>query len=272
LLCSVLTPLAVSIVPTPCSSEHIARAIRATTHCKPVLKVVKLDIPGNGSFTQMTPLHVSAHLCGGGCHTASHSCVSTGQTTLHIPVLLSSCGLTSGICSKTCSTVAIQEDTACRCDCLKEQETCTRDRQAFNTNSCMCECKEEEEYSLCRDKGRVWDYKECVCSCPLELVKPCSTGFIFDYTSTCSCVPEHAKDISNIVTEARVERSEAGHNFQHVEMIIIIALGMVVSVFFIVIINLLSSVRTLRSTVTRLREELGGNTPFISSEQSLLTK
>ena len=126
----------------------------------------------------MTPLYVSAHLCGGGCHTASHSCLSTGQTTLHIPVLLSSCGLTSGMCSKTCSTVAIQEDTACRCGCAQEQETCTSDRQAFNTHSCMCECKEKEEYTMCRDKGRVWDYKECVCSCPLELVKPCSTGLL----------------------------------------------------------------------------------------------
>ena len=143
-----------------------------------ILPMVSSKIWHSFSYLQMTPLHVSTHLCGGGCHTASHSCISTEQTTLHIPVLLSSCGLTSGMCSKTCSTVAIQEDTACRCGCSQEQEACISHRQAFNINTCMCECKEEEEYTMCRDKDRVWDYQECVCSCPLELVKPCPTGWL----------------------------------------------------------------------------------------------
>ena len=70
----------------------------------------------------------------------------------------------------------IQEDTQCRCDCLEEQRECISEKHSFNNMECRCECKEEEEYTLCRDKGRVWDSKNCSCSCPEVLVKPCSTG------------------------------------------------------------------------------------------------
>ena len=124
----------------------------------------------------MTPQYVIANQCGGGCHSSSHSCVSTMKTTLQVPVLLSSCGVISGVCDKTCAMLEIQEDTQCSCDCLQDQRECVSDKHSFNNQECRCECKEEEEYTLCRDQGRVWDSKECSCSCPQELVKPCSTG------------------------------------------------------------------------------------------------
>ena len=124
----------------------------------------------------MTPQFIEAKRCCGGCHTASHSCVSTQRQTRQVAVLLSSCGLTAGLCSKSCATLAIEEDTACRCDCLQEQKICHNARHSFNTQECRCECREEEEYTLCRDQGRLWDNGECVCRCPVEMVKPCSTG------------------------------------------------------------------------------------------------
>jgi hypothetical protein len=77
---------------------------------------------------------------------------------------------------------------------------------------------------------------------------------IFFDSSTCSCVPEHSADITKSVTDERVERSDDA--VQHVEIIITVALGGIVTVFFVIIINLLSSVRTLRITVRSLREEL----------------
>ena len=73
----------------------------------------------------MTPQFVEVKRCGGGCHTASHSCVSTQRQTRQVAVLLSSCGLTAGLCSKSCATLAIEEDTACRCDCLQSRRTVT---------------------------------------------------------------------------------------------------------------------------------------------------
>ena len=126
----------------------------------------------------MTPQFIEAKRCGGGCHTASHSCVSTASMSRLVAVLLSSCGLAAGLCSKSCATLAIEEDTACKCDCLQEQKICHNARHSFNSQECRCECKEEEEYTLCRDKGRLWDNQECVCSCPMGLVKPCSTGWL----------------------------------------------------------------------------------------------
>jgi len=257
-------------VHTQCTSDHIASAVGATSHCKPMEKVVKLDMPGNGSFTQMTPQYVIANLCGGGCHSPSHSCVSTMTTTKQVPVMLSSCGVVSGVCDKTCAMVEIQEDTQCRCDCLQEQRECTSDKHSFNKEECRCECKEEEEYTLCRDKGRVWDSKECSCSCPVELVKPCSTGFKFDFESTCSCVPEYSVELSNIVNDQRVVRSDLFDNVQNIEMIIITCLGIIVTIFFIIIINLLNGVRTLRRTVNSLKQELRREGSLISSEHSLL--
>ena len=137
----------------------------------------------------MTPQYVMVRKCGGGCHSPSHSCISVMTTTRQVPVMLSSCGVISGVCDKTCAMVEIQEDTQCSCDCLQEQRECVSDNHSFNNQECRCECKEEEEYTLCRDKGRVWDSKECSCSCPQELVKPCSTGgCIFSYSLNKSCI------------------------------------------------------------------------------------
>jgi hypothetical protein len=75
------------------------------------------------------------------------------------------------------------------------------------------------------------------------------------------------------VTDVRVERSDAAtaDHVQPVEIIIIAALGGIVTVFFVIIINLLSSVRTLRSKVVSLTEEVVKDTSYLSSEQSLLT-
>ena len=52
---------------------------------------------------QMSPAYVMTQLCGGGCHSPSHSCVATKQAVRQVPVLLSSCGLGTGVCAKTCA-------------------------------------------------------------------------------------------------------------------------------------------------------------------------
>ena len=143
----------------------------------------------------------------------------------------------------------------------------------------MCECRDKEEYTLCRDQGRLWDSKECSCSCPVALVRPCSTGmgrvivyvlslfslpgFTFDYSSTCSCVPEISQEISNIVSEARVERSETSDDAQKIETVIMAVLGILLIVFFTMILGLLKTVNNLRSRVYALREDLVSAT-FIS--------
>jgi len=221
-----------------------------------MLKVVKLDIPGNGSYTQMTPQFIEVKQCGGGCHSQSQSCVSTSSTTRLIPVLLSSCRLSAGLCAKSCATMEIEEDTACQCDCLQEQKICHRARHSFNRQECRCECREEEEYTMCRDQGRVWDTEECVCRCPMETVKPCSTGLKFDI-GTCSCTAEVATNILNIATDEseRVERSGTANIVEERfgEMIIMVTLAGIAMVFFIIIINLLHIIKTLKGTITSFK-------------------
>ena len=83
-------------------------------------------------------------------------------------------------------------------------------------------------------------------------------GFIFDYSSTCSCIPEHGIEISNIATEARVERSNSYDNDgPSIEIIVVTALGCIVTVFFAIIISLFKTVRKLRTTVNSLKEDHG---------------
>ena len=125
---------------------------------------------------QMTPQFIEVKRCGGGCHTQLQSCISTSTTSRQIPVLLSSCGLSAGLCDKSCATLEIEEDTSCQCDCFQKQRICHSAKHSFNYLECRCDCREGEEYTLCRDQGRVWDNEECVCRCPVQMVKPCSTG------------------------------------------------------------------------------------------------
>ena len=75
------------------------------------------------------------------------------------------------------------------------------------------------------------------------------------------------------MTEARFERSDAAtdDHVKHIEMIIIAALGGIITVFFVIIINLLSSVKTLRRAVRILRQEIVRDNSYLSSEQSLIT-
>jgi len=252
-----VTVLIATYTTTQCSTHHMMGAVQTSAHCKPRDKVVKLELPGNGSFTQMTPQYVEVKLCGGECHSSSHSCISTHRVSRRIPVLLSRCGVSLGVCTKSCGTVTVEEDTQCSCDCLEEQKMCATIRHSFNSHTCGCECKNREAYTLCRDQGRVWDTEECVCRCPQKMVKPCSTGFTFDHSSTCYCIPKEASNNSTNDIDIRVERSDslvttsAGDD-KYVEIIIIAALGGISVVFFIIIISLLSSIKNLRSIIINI--------------------
>ena len=59
----------------------------------------------------MTPQYVEARRCGGGCHTPPHSCLPTIKIVRQVPVLLSSCGVSVGVCTKSCGVVTVEEDT-----------------------------------------------------------------------------------------------------------------------------------------------------------------
>lgn len=246
-------------------------ALNNSFHCQPMLKVVKLEIPDNGSFTQMTPRFISAMKCGGGCHSNFHSCVSASVSIRKVPVILSSCGLGPGLCEKFCSTLEVEEDTSCLCGCpVEAQEHTCGPRQEFSREKCRCECKEEKEYNLCRDQGRIWDSEKCVCRCPQQAVKPCSTGLSFDI-ATCSCINQEETDTSNIISDERFARSEdAVINYERTaELIIISTLSGVATVFFMIIISLLNTIRNLRHSIRNIRVvRIVSNSDLLSHEDS----
>ena len=99
------------------------------------------------------------------------------------------------------------------------------------------------------------------------------TGFTFDM-STCSCITKEASEASHLVTDERVERSDTNHRNEKKfgEMIIMVALAGIATVFFIIIISLLHSMKTLRSSIRSNREDkLCKSNGSICTEQSLLT-
>ena len=72
-----------------------------------------------------------------------------------------------------------------------------------------------------------------------------------------------------MVTDERVERSDTSdrNGYDHGEMVIIVALSGVVTVFFVIIISLLHSVKTLRRSIRSIRAD---KMHTKDSEQSLL--
>jgi len=248
-----------------CTGRHVQEALTAASICRPVTKVLKLPLPSNNSVSQMTPQFIEIPLCGGGCHNSRQSCVSTATKVRHVPVILSQCEVTTtGRCGKQCTTVEVEEDTACRCDCLEKQEKCPHPKHEFNRASCDCECRDKDAKQQCRDQGRVWSSERCVCSCPMAAIKPCSTGFVFDYNSTCSCI---------LVVEAhtgeetqRVERSQEGGlgiggTRGKVELIIITSLSFITAVFFLIILSLLQNIKKLKETIKIISVKYKHNNP-----------
>ena len=53
LLCLALLASAETLTSTECSREHMVEAVRSASYCHPMVKVVKLEIPGNGSYSQV---------------------------------------------------------------------------------------------------------------------------------------------------------------------------------------------------------------------------
>ena len=92
--------------------------------------------------------------------------------------------------------------------------------------------------------------------------------------ATCSCITETAQNISNSVTDERVERSDIFDRKENRfgEMIIIVALTGISTVFFLIIISLLQSIKTLRRSIRCMKMcTLYKDSEEIAREQSLLT-
>ncbi len=76
----------------------------------------------------------------------------------------------------------------CRCDCPVQRHHCRSD-QYYEPGSCRCLCQDQARRNTCILSGMQWDPVNCMCICPMASWRVCSTGYIFDFTQSCQCVP-----------------------------------------------------------------------------------
>lgn len=93
--------------------------------------------------------------------------------------------------STECGFVEVEEHVDCACDCPVQAHHCRAD-QYYSPSGCQCLCSDQQARHACIMRGMQWDPTNCMCVCPMASWKVCSTGYIFDFTSTCQCVPMNA--------------------------------------------------------------------------------
>ena len=52
----ILPTISCDVSTCQCTQDHVSAALKAASHCKPIPKVMKLEMPGNWSFTQVSQL------------------------------------------------------------------------------------------------------------------------------------------------------------------------------------------------------------------------
>ena len=86
-----------------------------------------------------------------------------------------------------CSSIQVEDHLACGCGCEVKPEHCSQ-RHYYQESTCRCLCRHTEERTVCIESGLTWDHNTCTCTCPRHTWTSCSTGYVFDYSSSCSCV------------------------------------------------------------------------------------
>ena len=137
---------------------------------------------------RVVPDMVSVNRCGGGCHLNSHSCRPTEVQEREVEVMLVLAKWPEGEHSVVCTSLQVEEHFSCSCDCHQQQHHCLP-QQIYHPSSCACTCPVSQERGDCLHQGRVWDPSTCSCSCPASSWTYCSTGYMFDSSSSCSCIP-----------------------------------------------------------------------------------
>jgi len=128
---------------------------------------------------QLIPRTMERNVCsgGGGCRSPL-SCGPIRMSVEEVEVMAVLAKWPTGEHKVSCTTLQVIEETECQCQC--ERKNCVGKNQTFDQKLCRCGCSNVEEKSSCISQGRH-------CTDPASLTS-CSTGYIFDITSQCSCV------------------------------------------------------------------------------------
>ena len=136
---------------------------------------------------QVVPDTVAVSRCKGGCNLPAHSCHPTQVAERQVEVMLVLARWPQGEHQVVCSSIQVEDHLACGCGCAVKPEHCSQ-RHYYQESTCRCLCRHTEERAVCIESGRTWDHNSCSCNCPRHTWTSCSTGYVFDYSSSCSCV------------------------------------------------------------------------------------
>ena len=180
-----------------CSAIHRNTLLSSVVKCStgPVMLDLRhLILASNSSLgvpveevVQVVPDTVAVSRCKGGCNLPAHSCHPTQVVKRQVEVMLVLARWPQGEHQVVCSSIQVEDHLACGCGCEVKPEHCSQ-RHYYQESTCRCLCRHTEERAVCIESGRTWDHNTCTCTCPRHTWTSCSTGYVFDYSSSCSCV------------------------------------------------------------------------------------
>ena len=180
-----------------CSVGQQQRILDSVVECStsPVMLDLRhLILASNSSLgvpveevVQVVPDTVAVSRCKGGCNLPAHSCHPTQVVERQVEVMLVLARWPHGEHQVVCSSIQVEDHLACGCGCEVKPDHCSQ-RHYYQETTCRCLCRHTEERAVCIESGRTWDHNTCTCTCPRHTWTSCSTGYVFDYSSSCSCV------------------------------------------------------------------------------------
>ena len=228
-----------------CSKNHISSSLSELSPCEPREKVISVAWPNFTSVDQVSPSHVTVLRCSGGCHTDHRSCVASRTKNRKVAVMLGKCNkVNGGRCEKVCTTLEVEDETECECGCRRKMDECT-EYQEWKSETCECECKNRKAKRECLESGhnKVWDTSKCACVCSYEI--KCPHGKLDN--ATCQCEERRIKSFESTSAVQSVERSDT--NITDWEIIVIIILSCLLTIFLLIITSLLCMIKTLKHSL-----------------------
>ena len=174
-----------------CTPSQQREALVDANSCEPRPTLIDLReyLSNASAVIQVIPEYKTVSKCGGSCELFSHGCVSTATRTKSIDVMVVRTRYDqSARTNIECGVVEVEEDTACSCDCPVRASDCSAD-QYYDQSSCRCLCNDQSGRNRCISRGMQWDPLRCMCTCPTSAWRVCSSGYVYDFSDTCRCIP-----------------------------------------------------------------------------------
>ena len=173
-----------------CSPNQQRDILQAVTGCRARETLIDLreHMPNVSNVIQVIPDFATVNRCGGSCDMYSHRCVPTETRTKQLEVMVILSQFPRVQTETQCGFVEVEEHVGCQCDCPVQAHHCRSD-QYYEPSSCRCLCQDQGKRNECIMRGMQWDPVNCMCICPMASWRICSTGYIFDFSSSCQCVP-----------------------------------------------------------------------------------